>query len=257
MPATSINEVIARIDGITREAARSGHRRGYFAALYDRVTRRVRDGIARGEFEDNARMERLDVVFANRYLDAFDLYAAGARPTRAWRQALDAANRDGLTVAQHLLLGMNAHINLDLGIAAATVAPGAEIAGLERDFYRINDVLSGLVAEVEAQIIDIVDRFDGALGMGFEAAAVAAGGLERQAVDVFMAAARSGAWEFARDLAALPRDAWAARIDLRDIETEILGEGVLMLEPAVVLFARGGSKDVAGNIAILARGQGI
>ena len=42
-------------------------------------------------------------------------------------------------LVQHVVLGINAHINLDLAVAAAQTTPGKEIAGLERDFERIND----------------------------------------------------------------------------------------------------------------------
>ena len=79
----SIDEVIDRLDGIVRESARIGSRSGYFAALYNRVTMAVRDGVRAGAFDDNARMERLDVIFANRYLEAWDAWQAGEAAT-AW-----------------------------------------------------------------------------------------------------------------------------------------------------------------------------
>src|SRR5947209_12113902 len=110
MPAT-IAAVVERLQAIVQECARAGDRLGYFAALYQRVTMRVRDGIAAGEFQDGARMEALDVAFANRYLDAYDALRAGDQPSRSWLCAFEAARGGGATVLQHLLLGMNAHIN--------------------------------------------------------------------------------------------------------------------------------------------------
>jgi hypothetical protein len=59
------------------------------------------------------------------------LHRQTARPDRA-SEALPPSPR----VVQHVLLGMNAHINLDLGVAAAEVAPGPAIAGLRGDFDR-------------------------------------------------------------------------------------------------------------------------
>jgi hypothetical protein len=64
---------------------------------------------------------------------------------------------------QHLLLGMNAHINLDLAVAASEVCPGAAIAGLERDFNEINTVLAELEADVEREVCSLspwIDRLD-------------------------------------------------------------------------------------------------
>src|SRR5690606_9901383 len=125
---------------------------GYFAVLYRRVTARVDDGIRQGRFEDGARMERLDVVFANRYLDALARYRAGEATTRSWAVAFRAAETWNPLVLQHLLLGMNAHINLDLGIAAAETAPGAALPGLERDFHEITTLLGEMLDDVQDRI---------------------------------------------------------------------------------------------------------
>ena len=50
---------------------------------------------------------------------------------QCWSVAFHAAHRRPPIIFQHLLLGMNAHINLDLGIACAEVAPGPAIDDLE------------------------------------------------------------------------------------------------------------------------------
>ena len=77
----------------------------------------MKDGINNKDFEDGVRMERLDVTFANRYLDAFYSWIAGKQITNSWKIAFDSVAQSKSLVIQHLLLGMNAHINLDLGIA--------------------------------------------------------------------------------------------------------------------------------------------
>lgn len=79
----SIEHVLARLDGIVDWARSAESPAGYFAALYRRVTHEVKLGIEAGFFSDGPRMEHLDVVFAQRYLDAFDAWRAGAPPTRA------------------------------------------------------------------------------------------------------------------------------------------------------------------------------
>lgn len=152
MIAKNIDEVIAHLEQIIDRSIATGDRLGYFAALYNRVTRAVREGIARGEFDNGPRMERLDVDFANRYLTAHELYVSGKQPTRAWKQTFDAARNGHHIVLQQLLVGMNAHINLDLGIAAARTCPGSEIAGLKGDFMKINNVLASLTPQVEQEL---------------------------------------------------------------------------------------------------------
>ena len=72
------------------------------------------------------------MVFANRYLAAYDAHRTGRTATRACAHSFVVAQQWWPIVLQHLLLGMNAHINLDLGIAAARVAPGERLAGERR-----------------------------------------------------------------------------------------------------------------------------
>src|SRR5262249_51780221 len=155
--------------------------------------------------EDGERMERLDVIFANRYLDAYERYERGEPITDAWRRAFDAATRghDGLLVIQHLLLGMNAHITLRLGIPAATVPPGRAIDGLESDFDRINAVLASLMGTVEDELVEVAGRWEAPAGVLLRIAERAAHGGERTAASLLMTAARAAAWSFARGLADL------------------------------------------------------
>ncbi|HEX6630128.1 MAG TPA: DUF5995 family protein, partial [Gemmatimonadaceae bacterium] len=146
------DDVLHRLGVIIDDARRDGSRLGYFAALYRNVTAEVQRGIAAGRFADGARMARLDVVFANRYLDAYDAYAAGRPASRCWVAAFEAASRWPPLILQHLLLGMNAHIHLDLGIAAAEVAAGAELGALEGDFVAINALLREMIDDVQHRI---------------------------------------------------------------------------------------------------------
>jgi hypothetical protein len=162
-PAQSIDEVLMRLDAIITRAMVEGDRLGFFAVLYRTVTAAVKEGIAAGRFEDGPRMERLDVAFANRYLEAFHAHRNGGAPTHSWRVAFAAGSSWRPVILQHLLLGMNAHINLDLAIAAAEVCPGPAIAGLERDINEINTVLAALETGVEREVCSLspwVDRLD-------------------------------------------------------------------------------------------------
>jgi len=150
-PAT-LDQVIARMDAEVERAVRERSRLGYFAALYREVTRRVADGIRAERFEDGPRMERFAVIFANRYLDALDRHRAGDPPPKSWAVAFSAASRWPPLILQHLLAGMNAHIGLDLGIAAARAAPGAQLPGMRGDFEAVTDLLGELVDEIQDRI---------------------------------------------------------------------------------------------------------
>jgi hypothetical protein len=64
-------------------------------------------------------------------------------------------------------VGISAHLNLDLGIAAAETAPAHALAGLRRDFDRINEIIASLITHVEHDIaevspwIGLLDRIGG------------------------------------------------------------------------------------------------
>jgi hypothetical protein len=255
MPITTTDDVVAALEDIVRRAIADGDRRGYFPALYNRVTQRVRDGIQRGAFDDSARMERFDVIFARRYLDAYDGYARGDRPSRSWLRAFEAAGGDGLLVVQHLLLGMNAHITLDLGIAAAETAPGPEIEGLHDDFFRINDILASLIGTVEDELVEVARAWRPGVGEVLGRAEQAARGADRRAGSLLMDGARDLAWAFARRLAGADRDAWQAEIELQDAQATLLADGILLQGPVVELLAAERGVDVRENIRILARGE--
>src|SRR5215472_18545035 len=152
MPVQTIDDVIHALDGIIDRAWNEKSRLGYFAGLYRRVTQAVKEGIAQGKFDNGPLMERLDVNFASRYLDALQQFRSGQPPTRCWLVAFQAVSRWQPLVVQHLLAGINAHINLDLGIAAAVTAPGTQLPALQADFDQINQVLAGLVSTVEKEI---------------------------------------------------------------------------------------------------------
>ena len=219
LPARTIDEVIVQLEEIIVRSVRERSRLGFFAALYHKVTIKVREGIAAGQFEDGPRMERLDVTFANRYLKALDQFVRGEKPTPCWLLAFEAANRWLPIILQHLLLGMNAHINFDLGIAAAQTCPGDQLPSLKRDFDQINVILASLVAQVEAEIgevspwINLLDHIGGRT--------------EEAIVEFSMQKARDAAWGLAQSLAVLSPDQWQPELDRRDREMTSLGRFVL------------------------------
>jgi hypothetical protein len=124
--------------------------RATFLAVYRRVTLAVADALAAGAFEDPVWVSAWDEVFAELFLTAHDADLAGAQVDRPWR--LTFAADPGLHPLFHLLLAMNAHINLDLPRSLLAVVPDADfadpavLARRDRDHARIDEVLSTRVA---------------------------------------------------------------------------------------------------------------
>ena len=70
MEAKTTDEVILFLEEIIQTSKKEESSLGYFAALYQKVTISVKEKLNTNYFDDDARMEQLDVVFANRYLTA-------------------------------------------------------------------------------------------------------------------------------------------------------------------------------------------
>lgn len=204
----SIDEVISALDEIISEALKRNSSAGYFASLYRKVTIKVKEGIASGYFDDCQRMELLDVTFANRYLNAYQAFLQNQPVTESWRKTFELSDQYWPIVLQHLLMGMNAHINLDLGIAAAKVTKNKELAMLEKDFNRINDILSSLVHEVQGDLSAVWPALKYLLKWS--------GKIDDYLVDFSMKLARDGAWKFADQFHQTPENEHEIAILNRD-----------------------------------------
>jgi Family of unknown function (DUF5995) len=247
LPAHHIDEVVQNLDRIIGHSAAHQSRLGYFPALYRKVTLQVARKISEGQFEDGSRMERLDVLFANRYLDAFEVYRQGKAVPASWRIAFDASAEWWPIVLQHLLLGINAHINLDLAVAAAATCPGPSLPSLKNDFNRINSILASLVDDVKAELnavwplLGLLDRLSGRS--------------EDVLINFSMTKARDCAWQAAERLAAASpeqQDNLVAQLD-----TRVAAIGRLVRRPGILagattrLIRLGERKSVREVIEIL------
>lgn len=237
--AKSIDEVILALDQIISEAIKNDDPAGYFAALYRKVTIKVKEGIASGYFDDGPRMEQLDVVFALRYLDANAVNRRNEPVTESWQKTFDLSGNYWPIVLQHLLMGMNAHINLDLGIAAAEVSEGKNLGDLENDFNRINEILSSLVHEVQGDLSVVWPALKFILKW--------TGKVDDYLVDFSMKLARYGAWKFANQLAAVPLPDKDLAIALRD--QKVAAKTDVILKPGRI------AKLTLGLIRITERGS--
>lgn len=214
----TIDDVILRLEQIVAHCKQQQSSMGYFAALYLTMTRAVKTGIAAGAFADAGRMERLDVLFAMRYIDAFEKYTQQHKTTRAWTAAFEACQNEKLTVLQHLLLGINAHINLDLGIAAAATAPNEAIYDLKADFMLINTVIADLTEKTQDKLAEIwwaMSLFDALLKSSDEGVA-----------NFSIKLARSFSWKSALSLAFSPEQMYQNNLNNIDRAVALIAKKI-------------------------------
>jgi uncharacterized protein DUF5995 len=243
-----IDDVVALLDVAVAQARDRHEPAGFFAALYGQTTRAVRARVLAGGFDDGPRMVDFVSRFAARYLAALGAAEAGQPMSRCWQVAFDVAARPGhdTLILQHLLLGMNAHINLDLAVAAADLCPGEAIAGLRDDFQRINAVLGALLGPVRA----CLDRFSPLLDR-------VGGRDDDQILNFSIRVARDEAWSAAVTLATADSQRRDELVDSLDRRVAVLARLVAtpggLLQRAVDLVAASESDDVAAVIDALGR----
>ncbi len=250
MGLQTIDDVVAALDTIVHQSYDSANRLGYFAALYRRVTTAVLDGMLSSSFQNGPLMEELDVMFASRYLDALAAFQAGGTTTRSWMLAFQGCDDANLLILQQLLSGMNAHINLDLGIAAAQVSPGKQLTQLKPDFDEINAVLASLVVIVESEIAALSPLIGDLEKIGLRS--------ETSVINFDITAARDAAWVTAQRLAWEPAILHGPTIDGLDLAVSVAGRAILYPVAGAAglnLIQQAESKDVRLIIETLSQGS--
>jgi hypothetical protein len=148
--------LIVRMADLLQSLEDAGDPGRFFLGTYLRTTRAVAAAMGAGAFQDADWVARWDVDFAGRYLDALDAHRADGEVPAPWRLAFGA--RPGLPPEAHVLLGMNAHINVDLPQSLVAMIPPedfadpAVLARRRRDHERIDGVLASRVAEEDVAL---------------------------------------------------------------------------------------------------------
>jgi len=95
-------------------------------------------------------------TFAGRYVAAFDAWEAGnfTAVSQPWMIAFNFGASNHSDVTEDLTLGMNAHINYDLSIAA--YEEGYAVPQWAPDYYRVND----LMAQIDDNVTHALGRYD-------------------------------------------------------------------------------------------------
>ncbi|HEV7505570.1 MAG TPA: DUF5995 family protein [Thermoanaerobaculia bacterium] len=247
MQAQGIDDVLQILDGIIADCKAKSDPLGYFPALYRQVTLTVKKGIDTGYFDNGPRMNGFDALFANRYFAAYDAFRSGGQPTQSWQLAFDSTQSGQLIILQDLLVAINAHINLDLGVVTGETFQGLQLAGFHDDFNKINAILSDLLPAVEATVgefsplLEILEKIGGKDAV--------------EVLDFSLDAARDDAWLHAQIISLQPPSSWPLTIQALDDKVEFLGKLVAqprgLVASAVAIIRDTESKEVPAIIDAL------
>jgi hypothetical protein len=222
----TFDSCLAQFEAVIERSRREQDRVGLFAAMYAGVTRSVRAGCGEGAFAEPVRMERFVTAFADRYFVAHDAWREARQAPAVWATAFDAARRWRPIVLQHLLLGMNAHINLDLGVVTAELAGGPDgLPALRPDFDAVNDVLATMVDPAQRALTAASPWFGLIDSFGARS--------DEAVINFSLRRARQQAWALAQRLVALPPEQQQVEIDR--VDRAVDGVARRILHPGAAL----------------------
>jgi hypothetical protein len=222
---TSVDEVATGLAGVEACCMEAQDRRGVFATAYLTITRAIQAEIVAGGFNDPAWVARYLVSFGNLYRRAMCAWSSGEPHSvpKSWCIAFDAARTGTGFVIQHLVLGINAHINHDLALALDEVGIDPTRPAKYEDHARVNTVLeaatAGLKSEVSTKYAPILERLDWI-----------AGRLDDDFMQFSIPKARDHAWSCAVSLAGARSEAERA-ILLRALDEQAAVIARLILAP--------------------------
>lgn len=155
------SSALARMDELAAAWDTSADGRRTFLACYRLMTASVVAAVGERGFGDPDWVDRLLTRFADHYFTALVAYdTEPAAAPAVWRVAHDSC-REPCWELQRLLLGINAHINVDLPLTMEQLLAvewnGLSAAERERrraDYLAVNDIIGRIADEVQDSVLE-------------------------------------------------------------------------------------------------------
>lgn len=158
----STDPVLQRMSSLVTEWEQAHDRRSIFLGCYQLMTANMLGAIEQARFHDDEWVSNLLHRFAKYYFDALELYNLHSDETpQVWRLAHNATRQEKVMTLQHLMLGVNAHINYDLVFTLHDMlAPEWNDLSTEQrqqrlsDHTLVNKIIGETIDTVQDQVID-------------------------------------------------------------------------------------------------------
>lgn len=166
----SVDDVISGLDWFEQYCLNNGDLRGVFATAYLHITRSINRHLRQNKFRNNLWVEKYLVRFGDLYRIALIDFEQSnlKRVPKSWCISFESAARKEGFIIQHLLMGINAHINHDLAVALFEVDISSDYADKYADHNLVNKILEGategLKSGVSTKYAPILSRLDRAVG---------------------------------------------------------------------------------------------
>ncbi len=162
MTLNNTNTVIDRMMGLVRQWEAEQDQRAIFLNCYALMTQSMHTALAEGRFHDSTWVATWLSRFADYYFDGLDAYERQDPTTPAvWRLAYEATTRPHPHALQHLLLGVNAHINYDLTLTLVELlgSSWSTLTAEQRqrhqdDFDQVNVIIKETINQVQDEVLE-------------------------------------------------------------------------------------------------------
>lgn len=197
-----------------------------FNNLYLTITRRILERDRAGDFRHPEFLNRLDVEFAIRYLDALRAFGAGdSGVPAAWRVLLGRYDDASLRSLPCAVAGVNAHINFDLAFALIAtwekLGHAAHASPQHHDYLLVNAVFAEEIPGLRRRYLDGWQRCVDALN----------GSFDDWYQNVLVECTRARAWERAQRLWTLRADRVAFDLVRSQMDAQAAHVGRVLLSP--------------------------
>ena len=142
----SIDGIIAHMINLEKELENTDlHNLRAFNHTYLIITKAVAAKLNTGYFQDDLQMEQLDINFAYYYFNALYNYIHKKSVPPSWKLLFDACKQGNKYQFIYMALGVNAHVNNDLGQSLNDVIKNIKY---REDFDKVNQIIHNNTKEV-------------------------------------------------------------------------------------------------------------
>jgi hypothetical protein len=219
----SSKPIIQKMTQLAQAWETQNDQRAIFLRCYSMMTDNMMDAVQAKRFQDNAWVEKLLHHFADYYFNALACFDCGDQVPPVW-QAVHQRAQGPLHVMQHLLLGINAHINYDLVLSIYDMLKEEwphlddQTRTIRQEDHRLVNVIIGeTIDKVQDEVIEKhdprMDWLDQFLGR-----------IDEKLLSLLISRWRAEVWDKAQVMLDCPNNAMRTTLN-KELEQEVLRLG--------------------------------
>lgn len=215
------DSLIARMQAQANAWEERRDQRAIFLRCYAMMTANMLQALEQQRFEDCDWVGRLLHRFADYYFEALACFDCGEAVPPVWQDVHETTATRELHVLQHLLLGVNAHINYDLVLTLDEMLrpEWEQLAEAQRqcryrDHRRVNTIIAETIDRVQDEVVEKYSPFMKLVDAAF-------GRLDEQLLVGLITRWRETVWENAQLLLRTDQEK-LRELHRREVEAEVL-----------------------------------